>query len=100
MTDQPNLPEPQQGPAIMMPTEIFQGVWANAAQLQRTPHEFTLDFVRFGPQGREGIVVARISFADVLLGTLVELFNTHWMAYTQEAGIPPQMGIPPEDQEG
>jgi Protein of unknown function (DUF3467) len=96
---QPQQPE-MQGPVIAMPPEIFEGKWANMAMLQRSPHEFTLDFVRLGPQGQQGIVVARISFSDVLLGDLVEIFNAHWEVYTQEAGIPPQMGLTPDDEGG
>jgi hypothetical protein len=94
---QPQDPSVPQGPRIMMSPEVFEGKWANAASLQRSPHEFTLDFLRFGPQGQQASVVARISFSEVLLGDLVDLFNTHWAMYTQQAGIPPQEGFPVDE---
>ena len=60
---QPESPdESEQGPNIVMPPEEFAGKWANAAAIARTPHEFTLDFLRIGPQGQQGIVVSRVSF--------------------------------------
>lgn len=87
---------PSQEPLILISPEVFEGKWANAAQLQRSPHEFTLDFLRFGPQGQQASVVARVSFSEALLGELTELFRVHWEAYTEQAGIPPQTGLPPE----
>jgi hypothetical protein len=83
-------PPPQPGQNIFMQPDEFAGKWANAAQLQRSPHEFTVDFVRMGPQFLQGQVVARISFSPLLLGELAELFNTAWQQYTEEAGIPPE----------
>ena len=71
-----------------MPPEKFEGHWANVAQLQRTPHEFTLDFVRVGPQGQFGTVVSRINFSPLLLAQLVEVFNSAWRQYTEDAGMP------------
>lgn len=85
---QPRKPGEAQGPNIMLPPEEFGGRWANAANLQRTPHELTLDFLRIGPQGQMGTVVARINFSPLLLAELVELFNNAWQQYTQEAGVP------------
>jgi hypothetical protein len=82
--------EPQQGPNIIMPPEEFAGKWANAASIARTPHEFTLDFLRIGPQGQQGIVVSRVSFSPLLASQLVDLLNEQWQAYTQESGIPPE----------
>lgn len=71
----------------MLPTEEFGGRWANTAQLQRTAHELTLDFIRIGPQGQVGTVVARINFSPLLLGELAETFSKAWREYTEEAGI-------------
>lgn len=82
---------PQPGEAqlnIAIPPDEFPGKWANLAQLQRTPHEFTLDFIRVGPQGQFGQVVARVNFSPLLLYQLVDLLNAHWRAYTEEAGPP------------
>ncbi len=87
--DEQNPPEEsQQGPNIIMPPEEFAGKWANAASIARTPHEFTLDFLRIGPQGQQGIVVSRVSFSPLLASQLVDLLNEQWQAYTQESGVP------------
>jgi hypothetical protein len=85
---QPPQPGETQQPNIVIPPEEFGGRWANAAQLQRTPHEFTLDFIRVGPQGQFGTVQSRINFSPLLLAELAELFNSAWQQYTQEAGMP------------
>jgi hypothetical protein len=82
-------PQPGEAqPNIVIPPEEFGGRWANAAQLQRTPHEFTLDFVRIGPQGQFGVVQARINFSPLLLAELREVINVAWQKYTDEAGMP------------
>lgn len=90
----PQPPKPGQGqqPQIMLPPEEFGGKWANAAQLQRTPHELTLDFLRIGPQGQMGTVVSRVNFSPLLLAELVEIFNNAWQQYTEEAGMPGEEG--------
>src|ERR1039458_7411863 len=78
---QPESPdESQQGPNIVMPPEEFAGKWANAAAVARTPHEFTLDFLRIGPQGQQGIVVSRVSFSPLLASQLLELLGEQWHA--------------------
>src|SRR5271155_5084654 len=88
---QPESPdESQQGPNIFMPPDEFAGKWANAAAIARTPHEFTLDFLRIGPQGQQGIVVSRVSFSPLLASQLLELLGEQWQAYTEESGIPPE----------
>ena len=66
-----------QGPNIMMPPEEFAGKWANAAAIARTPHEFTLDFMRIGPQGQQGMVVSRVSFSPLLASQLLDLLGEH-----------------------
>jgi len=80
----------EQGPNIMMPPEEFAGKWANAASIARTPHEFTLDFMRIGPQGQQGMVVSRVSFSPLLASQLLDLLGEQWQAYTEESGIPPE----------
>ena len=69
--DDPDQSPPEQGPNIMMPPEEFAGKWANAASIARTPHEFTLDFMRIGPQGQQGMVVSRVSFSPLLASQLL-----------------------------
>jgi hypothetical protein len=80
----------QQGPNIVMPPEEFAGKWANAASIARTPHEFTLDFLRIGPQGQQGMVVSRVSFSPLLASQLLDLLGEQWAAYAEESGIPPE----------
>ncbi len=87
---QPPQPGETQQPEIVIPPDEFGGKWANAAQLQRTPHEFTLDFIRVGPQGQFAVVQSRINFSPLLLAQLAELFGNAWEQYTQEAGMPEQ----------
>ena len=84
------MPQPPNSPPIFLEPEDFGGKWANAADLVRTPHEITLDFVRMGPMWQQGKVVSRVSFSPLLLSQLVDLFNDEWERYTQEAGIPPE----------
>jgi hypothetical protein len=71
----------------MLPEE-FAGKWANSAMLQRSPHEFTLDLIRMGPQFLQGQVVSRVSFSPLLLAELADLFNREWAEYTKDAGVP------------
>ncbi|HWY17999.1 MAG TPA: DUF3467 domain-containing protein [Solirubrobacteraceae bacterium] len=92
MSEPPTPQQPHEGPQIIMLPDEFTGKWANAAQLQRSPHEFTLDFIRMGPQFLQGQVIARVSFSPLLLSELVGLFNSQWEQYTQEAGLPPENG--------
>jgi hypothetical protein len=80
----------EQGPNIMMPSEEFAGKWANAAAIARTPHEFTLDFMRIGPQGQQGMVVSRVSFSPLLASQLLDLLGEQWREYTKESGVPPE----------
>ena len=82
----------QEGPNIVMPPEEFAGKWANAASIARTPHEFTLDFLRIGPQGQQGMVVSRVSFSPLLASQLLDLLGEQWQAYIEESGIPPEDG--------
>jgi hypothetical protein len=88
--EDPDHSAADQGPNIMMPPEEFAGKWANAASLARTPHEFTLDFMRIGLQGQQGMVVSRVSFSPLLASQLLDLLGEQWQAYTEESGIPPE----------
>ena len=88
--DEPEQGPSEQGPNIMMPPEEFAGRWANAAAIARTPHEFTLDFMRIGPQGQQGMVVSRVSFSPLLASQLLDLLGEQWREYTEESGVPPE----------
>ncbi len=91
--EEPESSPHEQGPNIMMPSEEFPGRWANAAAIARTPHEFTLDFMRIGPQGQQGMVVSRVSFSPLLASQLLDLLGEQWRAYTEESGIPPEQQL-------
>jgi hypothetical protein len=88
--EDPDESPAEHGPNIMMPSEEFAGKWANAAAIARTPHEFTLDFMRIGPQGQQGIVVSRVSFSPLLASQLLDLLGEQWREYTEESGVPPE----------
>jgi hypothetical protein len=88
--EEPDESPAEQGPNIMMPSEEFAGKWANAAAIARTPHEFTLDFMRIGPQGQQGMVVSRVSFSPLLASQLLDLLGEQWREYTEESGVPPE----------
>ncbi len=88
--EDPDQSPAEQGPNIMMPPEEFAGKWANAAAIARTPHEFTLDFMRIGPQGQQGMVVSRVSFSPLLASQLLDLLGEQWQEYIEESGIPPE----------
>jgi Protein of unknown function (DUF3467) len=88
--DEADTSPAEDGPNIVMPPEEFAGRWANAASIARTPHEFTLDFMRIGPQGQQGVVVSRVSFSPLLASQLLDLLGEEWQEYTAESGIPPE----------
>ena len=68
---------------VVVPPKAFPGKWANAASIARTPHEFTIDFMRVGPGGRMAMVVSRINCSPLLLGELLEKLQEQWDAYSE-----------------
>jgi hypothetical protein len=81
--------EPERRPIRIGPDE-FAGRWANSVELERSPHEFTLDMIRMDPKFLKGQVVSRVSFSPLLLMELRDLVNAVWGRYTGEAGVPPR----------
>jgi hypothetical protein len=104
MSDLPEQPEPgpddePQAQIIIEPAQMA-GVWANAASLTQTVHEFTLDFIRIDgsapPPGR-GIVVARVAFSPLLAGQVAELLTEAWQRYAQIPDAPEGQEDGPEE---
>lgn len=76
-------PQPEPQVQVVIPPEIFPGHWSNHATVARTPHEFTLDFMRVGPGGQQAMVVSRINCSPLLLGELLEALQAQWDAYQE-----------------
>lgn len=65
------------------------GVWANAAAVRHSPHEFTIDFLRcdFGEDGRatSGILVQRVNMSPLFVSQLITALQDNWSKYADKA---------------
>ena len=65
------------------------GVWANAAAVRHSPHEFTIDFLRceFGNDGRasSGILVQRVNMSPLFVSQLITALQDNWSKYADKA---------------
>lgn len=65
------------------------GVWANAAAVRHSPHEFTIDFLRceFGDDGRAtaGILVQRVNMSPLFVSQLITALQENWSKYADKA---------------
>lgn len=65
------------------------GVWANAAAVRHSPHEFTIDFLRcdFGEDGRatSGILVQRVNMSPLFVSQLITALQENWSKYADKA---------------
>ena len=65
------------------------GVWANAAAVRHSPHEFTIDFLRceFGDDGRasSGILVQRVNMSPLFVSQLITALQDNWSKYADKA---------------
>lgn len=65
------------------------GVWANAAAVRHSPHEFTIDFLRceFGDDGRAttGILVQRVNMSPLFVSQLITALQDNWSKYADKA---------------
>lgn len=65
------------------------GVWANAAAVRHSPHEFTIDFLRceFGNDGRatSGILVQRVNMSPLFVSQLITALQENWSKYADKA---------------
>lgn len=75
------------------------GVWANAAAVRHSPHEFTIDFLRceFDANGTatSGVLAQRINMSPLLVTQLIQALQHNWSKYA-ERSMPPELRDPPE----
>lgn len=71
------------------------GVWANAAAVRHSPHEFTIDFLRcdFDDQGmaKAGILVQRVNVSPLFVTQLITALQDNWSKYADKA-MPKEIG--------
>jgi len=65
------------------------GVWANAAAVHHSPHEFTIDFLRcdFDDSGKAkaGILVQRINMSPLFVTQLISALQENWSKYADKS---------------
>lgn len=65
------------------------GVWANGAAVRHSPHEFTIDFMRFDydndgkPQA--GVLVQRVNMSPLFVSQLITALQDNWSKYASKA---------------
>ncbi len=72
----------------------MNGVWANAAAVRHSPHEFTIDFLRceFDTNGQatSGVLAQRINMSPLLVTQLISALQQNWSKYA-ERSMPPEI---------
>lgn len=69
--------------------EQLGGVWANGAAVRHSPHEFTIDFMRFDydangkPSG--GVLVQRVNMSPLFVSQLITALQDNWSKYAARA---------------
>ena len=65
------------------------GVWANAAAVRHSPHEFTIDFLRcdFDEAGQvtNGLLVQRVNVSPLFVTQLISALQDNWSKYAAKA---------------
>jgi hypothetical protein len=65
------------------------GVWANAAAVRHSPHEFTIDFLRcdFDDTGQavNAILVQRVNMSPLFVSQLIAALQDNWSKYATKA---------------
>ena len=65
------------------------GVWANAAAVRHSPHEFTIDFLRCefddNGQAKAGILVQRVNMSPLFVSQLISALQENWSKYADKA---------------
>ncbi|HZB42073.1 MAG TPA: DUF3467 domain-containing protein [Ilumatobacter sp.] len=65
------------------------GVWANAAAVRHSPHEFTIDFLRcdFDDSGQavNAILVQRVNMSPLFVSQLIAALQDNWSKYATKA---------------
>ncbi len=81
------------------------GVWANAAAVRHSPHEFTIDFLRCdfddSGQAQSGVLVQRVNMSPLFVTQLISALQDNWSKYADKA-MPKELGeiqieIPDDD---
>ena len=83
------------------------GVWANAAAVRHSPHEFTIDFLRceFDDSGKaqSGVLVQRVNMSPLFVTQLISALQDNWSKYADKA-MPKELGeisiVLPDDDDG
>lgn len=69
--------------------EQMGGVWANAAAVRHSPHEFTIDFLRceFDDHGvaTSGMLVQRVNMSPLFVSQLITALQDNWSKYADKA---------------
>ena len=65
------------------------GVWANAAAVRHSPHEFTIDFLRCefddNGQAKSGMLVQRVNMSPLFVSQLISALQENWSKYADKA---------------
>lgn len=65
------------------------GVWANGAAVRHSPHEFTIDFMRFDFDGegkpQNGVLVQRVNMSPLFVSQLITALQDNWSKYASKA---------------
>ena len=77
-------------PKIGVPREQRAGVWANHARVNRSSHEFTLDFIQLEPFGPGGIVVACVCCSSLFVMDFLDDLGRLWQDWARKA-MPPEV---------
>ncbi len=69
--------------------EQLGGVWANSAAVRHSPHEFTIDFMRFDydAEGKPqtGVLVQRVNMSPLFVSQLITALQDNWSKYADKA---------------
>lgn len=97
-----------QGLQIVVPPDIGNGVYANAASVWHTPFEFTLDFLCLGMPDESSDraraeVVARVKIPTNVIFQVATAIAEHVDTYEKRFGpitpVPPAGPVDPRDEE-
>jgi hypothetical protein len=69
--------------------EQMGGVWANAAAVRHSPHEFTIDFLRCdfddGGKATAGTLVQRVNMSPLFVTQLIAALQDNWAKYADKS---------------
>lgn len=77
------------GMKIQSQPDQLGGVWANGAAVRHSPHEFTIDFMRFDYDGQGkptgGVLVQRVNMSPLFVTQLITALQDNWSKYASKA---------------